>query len=418
MLRGYQSLFLLLTLLWLTPLQALDVPERRKEQYPTQPGHLFVPLPYSMPGIGSGLFLMGYGSNLFNTTGDVIAIGVTGDAEGSVLGVDEVPLFNKHLLLQFLRQDITKAAVNNYETRGMDNGKNDFNIIEVNSVRTGMTQLNWNFYNRRLQLYANYYDEKVYISAIRDAKGKIINKLDKPYKDTGYGSSFAVSLDLTDDYQDPTRGFRLRMDYTDAPPTSSREADYYVLNFNTRLYLPVAQHDSVVLHYYQSDAYVRRRGETDAGVIREELGTDCAPDDAVCLKAEQDLVNDIINARTYGTARKLGGKERLRSYPDGRFAGAHAGFFGVEWRMNFKQEAKPFNYWIWKDVRTGLQWALFAETGSVSESSGDLWQQSRQSYGTGLRLVTGSGSVYRADIATGDEGSEVSVFFFYPWDDF
>ena len=30
-------------------------------------------------------------------------------------------------------------------------------------------------------------------------------------------------------------------------------------------------------------------------------------------------------------------------------------------------------------------------------------------------LITGSGQVYRADFATGDEGNEVTVFFFYPW---
>ena len=32
----------------------------------------------------------------------------------------------------------------------------------------------------------------------------------------------------------------------------------------------------------------------------------------------------------------------------------------------FVEEVKPFDYWIWKDVRTGVQWALFAETASVS----------------------------------------------------
>jgi hypothetical protein len=66
-------------------------------------------------------------------------------------------------------------------------------------------------------------------------------------------------------------------------------------------------------------------------------------------------------------------------------------------------------------VRTGLQVAFFGEVGSVSEKSGDLWDKTRYSYGAGLRLVAASGSVYRADIANGNEGSELTVFFHYPW---
>jgi hypothetical protein len=43
---------------------------------------------------------------------------------------------------------------------------------------------------------------------------------------------------------------------------------------------------------------------------------------------------------------------------------------------------------------------------------GDIY---RSSYGLGLRLISASGFVYRADYATGDEGSEVSVIFSYPF---
>ena len=83
--------------------------------------------------------------------------------------------------------------------------------------------------------------------------------------------------------------------------------------------------------------------------------------------------------------------------------------------MNFKQEVAPFNYFFWKDVRTGLQVALFGEVGSVSETPAALWHETRYSYGAGLRLVAASGSVYRADLANGNEGTEFTVFFFYPW---
>ncbi|MCZ6749217.1 MAG: hypothetical protein O7D96_07980, partial [SAR324 cluster bacterium] len=104
-----------------------------------------------------------------------------------------------------------------------------------------------------------------------------------------------------------------------------------------------------------------------------------------------------------------------RSYPQDRFQGAHTAFYGAEFRWNLTDELTPFDYLFWKDVRTGIQLAFFGETGTVAESRGKLWDESRESYGMGLRLITGSGSVYRADYATGDEGGELTVFFFYPW---
>ena len=66
-------------------------------------------------------------------------------------------------------------------------------------------------------------------------------------------------------------------------------------------------------------------------------------------------------------------------------------------------------------MRTGLQVAFFGEVGSVSEKSSDLWDETRYSYGAGFRLVAASGAVYRADLANGREGAELTVFFFYPW---
>ncbi len=106
----------------------------------------------------------------------------------------------------------------------------------------------------------------------------------------------------------------------------------------------------------------------------------------------------------------------MRSFPQGRYQGAHTAFIGAEYRWNISQEVKPFDYFIWKDVRTGLQVAFFAEVGTVSETSSQLWAKSRHSVGAGFRLVAASGAVYRADIATGDEGREAIIIFDYPWE--
>ena len=67
-------------------------------------------------------------------------------------------------------------------------------------------------------------------------------------------------------------------------------------------------------------------------------------------------------------------------------------------------------------MRTGLQVAFFAEIGTVSETSSQLWDETRHSLGVGFRLIAASGAVYRADIATGKEGAEVIIIFDYPWE--
>lgn len=51
----------------------------------------------------------------------------------------------------------------------------------------------------------------------------------------------------------------------------------------------------------------------------------------------------------------------------------------------------------------------------MSEVSADLWDEQRYTYGVGFRLLAASGSVYRLDLAHGDEGLEMVIFFFYPW---
>ncbi len=71
------------------PYSAL-IPERRKDQFPTTPGYLIVPLPYEFPGLGSGFFLLANIQNMFESNADLFAVRATGDVEGSVVLVDEL----------------------------------------------------------------------------------------------------------------------------------------------------------------------------------------------------------------------------------------------------------------------------------------------------------------------------------------
>lgn len=393
------------------------ITERRKDQNPTESAHLFVPLPYSKPGIGDGFAILGTMSNVLETTADISLVAVTGDAEGIIVNGSEVPLFRERLFLNFTFQDVSRASVNNYSIRGINgSNKNDYTILDLSGAKSNRAGLNLTFYDRRLNFLYSYSDFEYKIDAIRDNDGKLISKFDKSFVSTGNNERFGFLLDLTDDYLDAKKGVRLEIGYQDNKAVSIREPDYYTLNLNLLGYIPFRGADTLVLNYYQSDANVKRQGDVNPANIRTELNSGCAPSDSVCLSEEQKLVNNIISGRKYGTSSSLGGDLRLRSFSQGRYQGAHTAFVGFEYRWNISSEVKPFNYLFWKDVRTGIQVAFFGELGSVSEKATELWNEKRHSVGAGVRLVAASGAVYRADYAFGDEGSELIVIFNYPWE--
>jgi outer membrane protein assembly factor BamA len=342
-------------------------------------------------------------------------ISTRGDARGNLLQLDEVPLIRDQLHLQLFGMDIDAATVNDYETRGMNSDQEGYNLLELSRVEQRSAALTWSLWERRLALSARYGNFRNEVSAIRDADGDVIARFDSPYVTESTERSLGLLLDLTDDFQDPRDGLRLRLGFQDHPAANTESADFYVVDTSLLYYLPLGTSDTIAFNYYRSDAYVRSTGLLDADAIRTDLGTQCSPADSACLDAEAQRVQNILDERRYGTATTLGGNDRLRSYPDGRFSGAHMAFAGIELRSNFIQETKPFDYFIWKDIQTGIQMSLFAEAGTVAETTDALWDEVRTSYGIGARLITASGSVYRADWATGSEGAEFTVFFFYPW---
>ena len=159
-----------------------------------------------------------------------------------------------------------------------------------------------------------------------------------------------------------------------------------------------------------------KEGVTNYQTILDDLRANygCTAGDP-CDDSLQKLARDTELRRKYGTASSLGGSSRLRSYAGGRFSGAHTEFYGYEFRWNLTDENTPFDLYFIKDFRTGFQLAFFYETGTVAEQREDLWTKSRNSTGLGARLVTGSGFIYRFDVATGSEGAETTLFVDYPW---
>jgi hypothetical protein len=397
---------------------ALSAPERRRDQFPKGFGYAIFPYPYSLPGIGSGLSLVAGVLNIGDSYTDAYGIVFGGDVKGGAVGLGDLHLIPRTLILDVGYSSLSRAAFQSYSQRGMNTGKNDFSIAEVADTDYFGGRLTATFLERRFELYSAWFANASRLKSIRDHDGNLIVEAQDPPRDRGHTTIFGTRLDLTDDYADPRRGLRADVSRTQSPPKGSGP-DYYVMDYSATGYVPVGRRNTVAINLLRSDAFVRREGETDPAALQAQLGIDCA---SIPDPAQRQTCNEVIAttaaANQFGTATELGGFSRLRSFPQGRFKGAHTLFLGAEYRWNLTDEATPFDIFVMKDVRTAIQLAFFYETGVTSDSRDDLYRRSewRDSYGTGFRIVTGSGVVFRADLAHGKEGFSAAIFIGYPWE--
>ena len=399
-------------LLLLVPETGLGI-ERRKPQFLTETAFLFVPFPYSLAGIGEGIIFLGLVSNIAESNIDAAAFVVTGDVEGNFFLVEDIHLISETLILEGSRQAIDKLVLNSYDKRGMGTRKDDFTLLELNRLDASAARLTLTLFDRRLEFFGGGESSESELPRVLDSEGSELFKFDPPIKSKSERTFFGALLDYTDDRQDPRVGLRVGVQTSQSPPRTSNDPDFSVRDVFITGYIPFGSLNTLAIHYFQSDAVVDQPGLTDPVQIgRDNFGCLYA---TTCSIEQKNVIDNFVAANKYGTSTSLGGLERLRSFPLGRFQGAHTVFYAVEFRWNFTEEATPFNYFIWKDVRTGLQVAFFAETGSVADTREEVGQTFASSYGVGFRLVSGSGNVYRADLATGDEGAEFQLIFDYPW---
>ncbi len=388
--------------------------ERREPQFQTETGYLIFPLPISLPGIGDMVVVTGLAGNILETNIDAYLLGITGDVEGFGLAVQDIHLMSETLIFDIFSQNLSKATVNNYSTRGMDSEADDYTLLEATEINSLRSKLTLTLFDRRFELYGSFSTQEVTIPRMRDSDGNMIAELSPPYHSESETTVFGSLVDYTDDHQDPRKGARLQVSRSHTPNDDVDSPEFFVWDVNFTGYIPVGELSTIAINYYQSDTDVIRVGQTDLNILEQQLGIECYGDPA-CEEAREDLVRMIWSGNKYGTASSLGGDVRLRSYPNGRFQGAHTRFYAAEFRWNLSEETQPFDWWVWKDVRTGSQVAIFYETGTVADTVDKLGDIYRSTYGLGYRLVTASGFVYRAELAWGEEGMSTIIIFDYPW---
>jgi outer membrane protein assembly factor BamA len=392
--------------------------DRRKAQFYKDFGYALFPYPYSLPGIGKGIGLVGGAMNIANTYADAYGIIFAGDVRGAAGGIADIHLIPRSLILDVGYSTLNEATIQSYSQRGMNTDKHDYSLIEFGDTEYFGGRMTATFFERRFEVYWAYYQGAMQLKSIRDNDGNVIVEAQDSPRERGRNALFGTRLDLTDDYGDPRRGIRIDVTRTQTPSGGSG-ANYYVMDYNTTAYIPLGRRSTWAFNFLRSDAVVNRQGETDPAKLEEQLGLNCSTvTDPEQQKFCNEVIANMIANNKYGTATTLGGFSRLRGYPQGRFKGAHTLFYGTEVRWNLTDERTPFNIFIMKDVRTSVQVSLFYETGVTSDVRSDInkMKDMRDSYGFGLRVVTASGIVFRGDIGFGKEGVAPAIFIGYPWE--
>lgn len=391
--------------------------ERRKAQFETSFAYAVFPFPYSLPGIGKGISLVGAAMNIADTYTDAYAIIYSGDVKGMAVGVGDIHIVPRTLILDVGFGAVNKASIQHFWERGMGAGKDNYLLFDVENSEYSGGRLTATFFERRVEVFGALYDGSSKLHGIRDKDGNEIVVAKDAAPRLSRTRLFGTRLNLTDDYDDPRYGGRLEISRSSSPPGDSGP-DFAVMDYNITAYLPFGKRSTWAFNYLRSDAIISRQGETDSAQIQTQQGINCS-DPALTPQQQQyciDAVNLTVANNTYGSATSLGGFSRLRSYSQGKYRGAHTRFYGTEFRWNITDESAPFDLFIMKDIRTSLQIAAFYELGSTADLRSDVGRIWRNSYGIGFRMVTASGVVFRADIANGYDGFAPAIFFGYPWE--
>ena len=397
--------------------------ERRRDVFTKQYGHLFVPLPYSLPGLGEGLLFIGNFGNIADTTTDLATILGVGDAEFIFGFLDELFIVPDYVYLQYVKAQGFKYALTNYRSRGMNTEKNDFVYALGNYWEYDAPTFKLTLYDRMLELGLGRSKQKgrfeKFVAPDSDdltKQGDTITKFD-PALEVNFGEKleFSARIDYTDDYRDPRKGVRNILYLDRQTASSSSEPSFDVITNDLQFYIPFLEKSTLVLNLTFSDANVRKEGETDLEVLKQQSNYYSCTSES-CRETTLGNAKNTMNINKHGTSLYLGGPDRLRSYPQQRFLGAHTVYFATEFRWNFSAaDGDEIDLFFMQDLVDEMQVAFFFEQGSVSETKSELGDTVKYSFGSGFRFLSGSGNLYRADFATGDEGPQVTVIIQYPW---
>jgi len=408
-------LTLLFVFLFLTPIVSNADVERRKDQYGSDFGYYFYPIAGEIPGLGTSTGFGGSILNMGDNDTDVTGYYIRGDFSATGIAFLDLQLFPKRLVFDVAYNDYMVAPIS--YNRGLDSDPDDFIQPKVEGHYV-LGQMTLTFDQRRYETFLRVMTGVDRLHEVLDSDGNAFADIDQSWK-TYNQISIGGSIDLTDDRLDPRVGSRIETNIRLPQNEAASDTEYLSLDVNLTQYISMRRWDTLVINVFGSQSIVTRKGETDFASVKASVGLGCesiadSSEKNACFQAESLRINQTIAHRKYGTTSSLGGTQRLRSFNNYRFYASKVFFYGLEYRWNLTDEHTPFDIFIAKGIRTGIQLAAFIERGSVSDGYRELLEEGRTSYGAGFRMVL-SGVVIRFDLANGNEGIQSQLFITYPW---
>lgn len=389
---------------------AFDQVERRRDQFGKDFSYFIYPIAGDIPGLGSAAGLGATILNIKETDLDFTGFNISGDFSASGYTFLDYHVLKNRLTLDMGLYDFDVSPT--IYNRGIHSSKDEYFLPSVKGEYL-QGQMTLTFDQRRFETYLRLADGAEQVSKITDSEGQVQAADDTSKHDSRLLSLGAI-YDNTDDRLDPRQGLRMELELKKPALSDPLMSRYYISDYNLSAYFPMRRWDTWAFNAFLSDAHVTQEGLMDEVLLAQQRGLNCDVADQACLASESRRVSQLLAQNRYGTATSLGGTQRLRSFSNYRFYAGSALFYGMEYRWNLTDEHRPFDFYVAKGVRTGLQLAFFAEKGTVAEHTSDLFENMKTSYGVGFRLVL-TGIVIRADFATGTEGSEFILFINYPW---
>ena len=389
--------------------------ERRRDQFNTDFSYFIYPIAGEVPGLGVASGVGATLANMGGTQADFTGFYITGDFTAGGATLLDVHLIDR--LLVFNTGVYTYKVAPKVFRRGIDSDKNDY-ILPFFEGSAAVAQLTLTFDERRYEVYARWLNSGGKVSRVLDRYGDEFASIDKSLQ-TENVLNLGFTVDLTDDLQDPRDGGRVEGVRRSPMEQRSMTSRFDIYDLNLTAYIPVGNASTWAFNAFYSTAEMQSAATTDRAALQSAMGLQCAsiPDPAAqaqCLATEAQFLDDRIAYNQYGTATALGGTQRLRSYPNGRFFAGKSVSYGTELRWNLTDERTMMDWLVLRGMRTNLQLALFGEVGSVAETWNDLHHKFRYSYGAGFRALF-SGVTIRFDVGFGAEGVEMQLFLDYPW---
>ena len=359
--------FGLILLSLISGIASAEIVDRRKDQFGRDFGYYLYPIAGEVPGLGTAVGIGASVLNVGDSDADFTGLYVRGDFEATGVALLDYHLLSQRLIFDLGYNDYLVAPTS-YD-RGMNSDPDDAIYPKVQGVYL-LGQMTLTFDERRYEVFARLLSGRDRLHEVLDESGQAFEGIDTDWDERRI-LSLGGSVDLTDDRLDPRRGFRFEFSIQLPSDNEKELSEYYVNNYNLTAYWPMRHRDTLAFNLFYSHTHITRKGLTDYALLQQRYGLNCdqypaGPNYDACQQTEAKLLAGVLDNNRFGTATALGGTQRLRAYDGGRFYAGQTLFYGLEYRWNLTDERTPFNIYVAKGIRTGIQLATFWERGMVA----------------------------------------------------